>query len=253
VVTSIGLDHQDWLGHDLGQIACEKVAIARAGKPLLLGEGIPPEGLEKAQDIGAVSEQLGREIPWSCKGPRLVTPSLPWCDGVSLKAGLIASNVLLAGLALERLQALPDPKTCHEVLGHLSMPGRCESRREAGIELILDVAHNSDAIKHLAEFLQALPPVSRRVTIFAAMADKPIEAMTDVLNAFTDEWFLVPLSGDSRALPVEALAARVRSTKPITCFASVPEAWNAASARAERVLACGSFLTVGAVQACLHG
>ena len=237
VVTSVGLDHADWLGTDLLGIAREKLAIGRAGRPLLLGPQMPEGTDDLARSIGARTLRLG---------PALAHPLLA---GFAAPAGLLKDNLSLALLALEALNMLPEAGRIASVLADLRVPGRCERITRSDGEDIYDVAHNVDAVSHLAAWLDQLPPVRSTAIVFAALADKPIEAMSDILDPRTQHWYIAPLP-DPRGLGAEALRARMRVHKPVTIASSVEQACEAARVNAQRVVVCGSFLTVGAAR---HG
>lgn len=247
VVTSVGLDHQEWLGSELDQIGREKAAIARPGKPLLLGRAVPASARQVGHELGAQLIGLGQEWSFELKQGRIIPDrAAAWCDGIQVPANLVVDNLLLAGLALEALGLLPDPQTSQQVLGQLRVPGRCERRLVGQREEIIDVAHNLDAVAHLAAYLRSLPACDSTTIIFAALADKPIEQMSATLDPWATAWIIVPLSGP-RALPVDALASRMCSSKPITRADSVAAALVAARNTAQRIVVCGSFLSVAAV------
>ena len=227
VVTSIGLDHAEWLGTDLNQIAREKLAIGRAGKPLLTGPGVPQAACEQAMEQGIDVRRLNTR--------RLADDACP--------AGLVRDNLELACGALQSLNML-DAEPAH-VLSRLRVPGRCERHIEDAHEVIYDVAHNLDAIEHLAAYLRTLPQQAPVFAVFSALSEKPIEQMSAMLDPLLDGWCLFGLD-DPRGLAVADLQARVVSTKPSYACQSFDQAMDKARSLGRRIVVCGSFLTVSA-------
>ena len=229
IVTSVGLDHAEYLGTDLEQIAAEKLAIGRRDRKLLAGDTVPSEAMERARGQGMHVVPL-RDLRSQARA-------------VPVPPGLLASNVQLAWLAAKELDMLPPAAAMHAALAELRLPGRCERRQWQGLELILDVAHNREAAAHLAEYLRNLPPSRHTCLIFAALADKPVEEMSAELDALADQWLLVPLS-DARALSPGELDRRLRGRAPRKACASVSEALQWARRNSQRAVVWGSFLTV---------
>ncbi len=231
VVTSVGLDHAEYLGSDLAGIAREKLAIGRPGRPLLLGRDLPREAVEDARRAGRQVKMLDETALPAALG------SIRW------PPGLVTDNLQLAVLALQSLQALPDWPATRRALEQLTLPGRCELRRLEDSELILDVAHNREAAHHLAEYLRTLPPRRPTTMVFAALGDKPVEDMTAELDPLADQWLLVPLDSE-RALSPAQLAGRLRVSGPVRCCASMAEALDQVRGSRGRGVVWGSFLTV---------
>lgn len=227
VVTSIGLDHEDWLGSDLNGIAHEKLAIGRPEKPLLVGPGVPQLACDQARANGIDVRSLST---------RFVSEDV--CP-----PGLVQSNLELACAALQALNMLNTNPA--DVLPQLRVPGRCERHVEARHEVIYDVAHNLDAIEHLAAYLRDLPAQQPVIAVFSALADKPIEQISAMLDPLLDGWCLFGID-DTRGLSVEALQARVESSKPKHPCQSFDQAMDKARSLGRRIVVCGSFLTVSA-------
>ncbi len=236
VVTSIGLDHAEYLGSDLAGIAREKLAVGRVGRPLWLGRGIPAAPVEDARRQGIEVRLLDSAALPSLRCPK----------------ALVADNLQLAVLALQSLQLLPDAAATRHALENLKLPGRCERRSLGEAELILDVAHNREAARHLAEYLQALTPRRPTTMVFAALADKPVEDMTAELDPLADQWLLVPLDSE-RALSPAQLATRLRGAAPVQCCQSMAQALEQVRKSGGRGVVWGSFLTVALAGELTHG
>lgn len=264
VITSIGLDHQDWLGPTREHIGREKAGILRRDRPAILGSAdMPVSVFEVAGEIGAPLQQYGRDFEatrlpdegdharwlWRDQGP-LPAPAL---------TGPIqyqnAATAFAAFAALLRSRAELTPKQpwgialMREALECVHLPGRFERLPASATEpeWILDVAHNEDSARTLA---LALAPQPRRRTIGVAgiLADKDAEAIGSVLAPHIDEWVLCGLAGP-RGGEAEDLRARLPAgCRTVALVADVLEGCAAARALArseDRIVVFGSFLVVG--------
>ena len=250
VLTSIALDHADWLGDDVGVIATEKAAIGRRGRPFVLGEPSPPETLSPfVRDGGFELVDVGARPPSDLPETGL--------------AGLHQRRNAACALAVaERLDArLPtDSDVAHAALFGTSLAARFEERVAGETLVVLDVAHNPAAAAALASTWRERFGETRAVAVFAAFADKDIEAIAAALAGTVSRWCCAALDGP-RAASREELNERVRAgldaDTPLDTFGSVDaalvKARELASAHDAPVLACGSFLTVAAVHAALDG
>lgn len=255
VVTSIGLDHTEWLGDTLEQIAGEKAGIFRWGRPAVIGT--PASSLaEHARAIGAHAWVLGQDFGWheapqgwSWWGPGKRRDGLPW---PRLRGRHQCDNAALALMSLECLSRdLPVSQVAVRLgLQTASLPGRFQVL--PGVPtLVLDVAHNVPGVERLAANLQALKQGGGRLqAVCGLLADKDAEGIGRVLLDLADGWHLARPDAP-RGLPAEALRQGLLQAgvdRPIAIFASVAEALDAARAQAspdDKVLVFGSFVTVG--------
>lgn len=257
VVTTVALDHQDYLGHDLDGIGAEKAGIARRDRPLVIGDPQPPAGLlASAAKIGARLLRAGvsfRAEPgeagrWSYvdeTGSRLDLPQ-PALAGAVQRLNAAAAIAALRALA-PRLM-VPE-QAIAAGLKAVHLPGRLQ-QLGGDPQLILDVAHNPQAARQLATWLIENPRAGRSVAVFGALADKDIEAICTALADCFEAWHLVGLDV-TRGLNVQALqrraATRIDASR-LRASASMTDALAAASleaGRGGRVLIFGSFHTVG--------
>ena len=255
VITSIGVDHRDWLGDSRDQIAREKAGICRAGRPAVCGDPDPPPGLgAAAADIGARLYVAGRDFRhalsgdgWRWTGPNGEISLLP-LPGIPGVRQLGNASAALMALDLLRSRFPVDSKSIAEGLAACRLPGRLE-RLEGEPEILLDVAHNPDAASALAEALQSGPPAVRCVAVFAVYADKDIDGIVRALGSSIDAWYVAPLPAP-RGATGEAVASTLASARihvPVYVHDSVANA--AAAARSDagsggRVVVFGSFETV---------
>ena len=267
VVTTVDIDHTGWLGSDRESIGREKAGIARAWKPLVLGEVDPPSSvLRHAYAIGANAIRLGSDFfhepvdaahwRWREVGAELRLPA-PRLAAPPQRAN--ASTAIAALRALPR--ALPEAAFAQGV-ATATLPGRLQCLQRDGVEIVLDVAHNPQAARELAAWLRRRSPAPT-VAVFAALADKDAAAMVQALDGQVGHWYLAGLEQAGRGQEVDSLAARLDGTVAGVATgvssgdARVADALAraiAAVAPGGRVLVFGSFHTVAeALQALRSG
>lgn len=258
VVTSIDLDHQDWLGSNRETIGREKAGIFRSHKPAICVDRDPPNSLlniaaEQRADLLLAERDLSwfpAAGGWTWKGvdgdgepvwfSDLPLPNLP----LPSVAAALQAFVLLGNRINETRLAT--------VLKASRLPGRCQRLQYQGRDIILDVAHNPAAAAYLAERLR--PFASRRtLAVFAVMADKDYPAMVSALAPVVDEWFVCGLADNPRAAKADALLSCVQTLGQSghSCD-TVATGFAEAVANAEegdQVLVAGSFFTVAVVLA----
>lgn len=258
-VTSIGLDHQDWLGADRDAIGVEKGGVYHAGRVAVCGDRAPPAAM--LQDTAArgvdlwVRERefkvLAGTTGWDLHTPRGTWSGLP----VPALAGAFQTDNAATACAL--LLGVQDmlPVSREAVVTGLSsvrVPGRLE-RIAGAVEHLLDVAHNPDAAAVLATHLRATRTAGRTLLVLGVLADKDAAGIARVLLPQVDETHAAGLGGP-RGRSGTDLAALLRASVPgaqVTAHADVPSAHRAAlqAARAgDRIVVCGSFLVVGEVR-----
>jgi dihydrofolate synthase/folylpolyglutamate synthase len=265
VVTSIDLDHCDWLGRDRETIGREKAGIFRGGRPAILGSRAMPASIgEYAREIGASLLQLGRDFDairngerWTWRGLRSEQRDLP---PPALYGQTQYDNAAAVLAALEALESrLPVPRAAIERgLQTVTLPGRFQIIRRSDprpIEWILDVAHNPAAARTLAAQLAASDRKERRIAVCGVLSDKDIEGIVSELRNSFHVWVIVGLQG-ARALSPDALAERVRKVgvRVEAVAADVVAGCLAAQELAgagDRIVVFGSFLTVGPALALL--
>lgn len=253
VITSIGLDHGQWLGRTRLAVGREKAGIARPDRPLIVGEKRLPRGLaEVLADSQAKLLLAGRDFNWRARqdGFELVTSaSRRKFPRPSLAGRWQHGNAACAVMAIEALSALPvDYGALCGGLTKINLPGRYQHVCHSP-EVIVDVAHNPAAARSLAAVLG--PSRGPSTAVFSAFGDKDIVGMVKPLNRCFDHWIVAPLSGP-RALTGEQMAAdlaRSAVTGGVETVESVPEALRRALDRSGhygRVVVFGSFHTVAA-------
>ena len=258
VVTSIGLDHQAFLGNTRDSVGYEKAGIARPGKPLICGEQDPPARfLSTLADIAPRYYQVGREFAWHLRdadGSWQVR--LQQSDGGELLLSPLAAvnlprdNLLLA-LQACALAGIPlSAEGVSRTLQQLHLPGRMDWRqihwRGSQRHLCLDVGHNPHAANWLAGQLRASRQPLRAV--FSALDDKDVAGVVEALQGCFVDWAVAPLPSP-RSRPAAQLADMLQAQgEQVQAFARVAEAIEAQlDADAESaIMVFGSFFTVAA-------
>jgi dihydrofolate synthase/folylpolyglutamate synthase len=255
VITTVDLDHQDYLGNDREAIGAEKAGILRAGKPAVLAERDPPSSvLRRAYAIGAFAirgqsdylyrrDEDGGGWRWHEPGYSVRLP-LPALDAPAQLDNAAAAIAALRALPLEF-----DDDNIRAGITATRVPGRLQ-RVASHPEIVVDVGHNPQAARQLAQWLEATPKTTHAV--FSALADKDIGEIGRILGDAITTWHVAGI-GDAgaRGLDGAAVASRLGASVAadrIVVHATVAEALAAARGLAkpdDRVLVFGSFHTVG--------
>jgi len=254
VITTVDLDHQEYLGPDRETIGFEKAGIIRAWKPVVFGEKDPPSSaLRRAYELGATairghSDYLidKQENSWCWREPGYeIQLPMP-----ALAAPVQIENAAAAIAALRALSDdIQDPAII-EGVRNAKVPGRLQKISEQP-DVILDVAHNPQAARQLSQWLLEHPKIT--YAVFAALADKEIETIVSLLKPSIEHWFLAGIDdAGSRNLSAAQLEMRVKcliAEPAVSCHDDIAVALQAAQQQAkpdERVLVFGSFHTVAA-------
>lgn len=253
IVTSIGVDHADYLGDTREKIAYEKAGIFRKDKIAICGDFHPPQSLmDYAHQIDAVlfcqNLQYGYEtdgFTWNWWSETNRFENLPDCR-------LALQNMSTVLMAVEVLQSkLPVKRDAIETaLQIVTLPGRLQVI-EGEINQIFDVSHNPAAVEFLVTYLKKHPCSGKTRAVFSMLADKDIHGTLWVIKDFIDEWYIAPLTSE-RAASIKVLEYCFRKTGIETFYPcdTVLNAYQAAlknSQKGDRIIVFGSFHTVAEV------
>jgi len=258
IVTSVDLDHMDYLGDTREQIGFEKAGIYRAGRPAICADPRPPDKLlDYARQIGADLRCANRDFSaqrseggWTYRGPHACWTGLPL---PVMRGSFQLRNAAGALAALEALQArlTVSEDAIRAGLAAAQVPGRFQRIAQAP-DIILDVAHNPEAARALADALREQPVAGRTLAVVGMLADKDAAGVFAALREAVDAWW-VCTPASPRAQGAVALAAILRAqvaNAPISVQPDVKTAFAEAQRVAredDRILVFGSFYTVAAV------
>ncbi|HEV8257312.1 MAG TPA: bifunctional tetrahydrofolate synthase/dihydrofolate synthase [Casimicrobiaceae bacterium] len=261
VVTTIAIDHTDYLGISREDIGREKAGIFRAGRVAVCADPDPPTALiDRAREIGAVLLRIGVDFgfvaeqkQWRYFGPGGARHGLPY---PALRGAYQLANAAAALTALDALRArLPvDMGAVREALVSIELPGRFQVLPGRPVT-VLDVAHNVQAARALADTVAAMGFHPQTLAVFGIMADKDIDAVIAALKPRVDRWLvatLPPPRGATAMLLRRHLEQAGVVADAIRTFDDAGAAYRAAremAAEADRIIVFGSFLTVAAALA----
>jgi dihydrofolate synthase/folylpolyglutamate synthase len=211
VITSIGLDHCEWLGDTREKIAVEKAGILRQGKPAVCGDHEPPERLIAiARTLSAPLFCQGRDFgytqhadgQWSFWNESTRTQALPM-------PGLAIENAatVLQTLSLLSQRFPVDNEALRVGLQNASLPARIQTLRWEGLTLIIDVAHNPQAASLLAKYLQRTACSGKTLAVFAMLKDKDIAATALAIKNCIDRWYVAGITNARGATGEETAQA----------------------------------------------
>ena len=264
IITSIDLDHMEFLGPDRESIGREKAGIMRAGKPVIVSDPMAPQSvIDHAHEIGADLWRFGTDFnftgdkqqwAWAGRGRRYAGLSYPALRG--------ANQLVNASGALAAFEAIRDklPVTAQAVrtgLAMVELPGRFQII-PGQPTMVLDVAHNPHSVAALTANLDAMGYFPVTHAVFGAMADKDLTPMLTKIGPLIDRWYFTDLP-TPRADTAAHLQQKWNALQMVTgtrrevktsLYANPEAALQAAIAAADpadRIVVFGSFYTVGGV------
>lgn len=267
LVTSIGLDHTEWLGSDREAIGREKAGIFRRGTPAVCGDPDPPASLlATAHALGSPLHVRGRDFDvltaaadgsWSWRGPAGERRDLP---PLTLTGAFQLGNAASVLMVVELLGSLLPvaPERVSSGLAGARVAGRCQ-RLPGRVPCLVDVAHNADGARALAAVLAAErrgePGIGigagRTLAVFGALDDKDLEGMAAAMADVVSVWYVAAPRAE-RAASAERLAAAVAvgARAAARVHPDLATAWREAlrdAAPGDRLLVFGSFYTAAEI------
>ena len=258
IVTSVAIDHADYLGATRELIGLEKAHVYRAGRPAICSDPEPPQSLlDHAQSIDADLWRFGRDFnyqgdrqQWAYAGRHLRRASLPYPALRGANQLLNASGALAA---LEALAAkLPvSQQAVRQGLLTVQLPARFQVL-PGRPTIVLDVAHNPHAAAVLAENLDMMGFYPQTHGVFGMLNDKDIGGVARRVGNRVDHWYVGPTAG-ARGASAASIARQIKAVMPaasVSEHASVADALASAREHAkadDRILAFGSFISVAEV------
>ncbi|SHO58223.1 bifunctional tetrahydrofolate synthase/dihydrofolate synthase [Vibrio quintilis] len=249
VVTSLAIDHIDWLGDDLEKIGYEKSGIFRPGRPAICGQYLPPASVAGyADEIGAKLYQAGIQYDhdvtddvWCWKNGAFELDQLP-IPGLPLPNAATALMALqCSGLEITDVQVV-------EGLKKAALPGRMQVIHHSPL-VMLDVAHNPHSAAYLAEQISRNYPDRNIHIVIGMLHDKDIAETVSAFIPVAGDWYPASLEGPRAASAVE-IRQYIPESSACQTYSSPTEAFKAAMTHVSQddvILVVGSFFTVGEV------
>jgi dihydrofolate synthase/folylpolyglutamate synthase len=260
VLTSVALDHQDWLGDTREAIAREKLGIARPGRPLIIGEQDYPAGFEQlVAETGANALFAGKDFSHTDGNPfatsligsfneqpgQLEIDQLAQSSLLAINKTVALQALLAAGIALEI-------DTSRRALHQVGLTGRQQRINFRGVEVILDVAHNPAAATKLAQTLAAQQ--GAYLAVASVLDDKDWSGILGAMSPVISHWHIAEISQSSRASKGQYLLDLLYNAgQSGDLHRSIEEAFLQAidavsvDSEAQRIVVFGSFHTVALV------
>jgi len=255
IVTTVDLDHMDYLGHTREAIGFEKAGIYRPEKTAICGDFDPPQSLIKhAELIHADLKIIGKDFGYEAHHDSfdflidstfVMNLPLPKLQGDFQLAN--ATNALMAVKAMEDKLPLTEISIQKGITLTL-LPGRFQEVKKMP-SLILDVAHNPQAARSLSHNLKTHVVPGKTIAVFSILKDKDIFGVINELNLDIDDWFIAEIQNE-RAASIENISNTIQKINPsahIEAFKNIQEAYQFASkevTRNDRIIVFGSFFTV---------
>ncbi len=202
IITSICIDHTDWLGDTRTAIAVEKAGVFRANCPAIVGDIDPPNSLiDCAQQTEAQLLLINHDFSytksaqhwtWQCSNKKLEQLPLP-----NLKGEHQYRNASTSLMAIESLQdKIPvSNKATHDGLENAYISGRFQLiKTENSAPILLDVSHNPQAAKALLDYLNAEFSELPVYAIFNMMSDKDMQSVVTLMQAKIEHWYISPVN-----------------------------------------------------------
>lgn len=260
LITSIDVDHVEYLGPDREAIGREKAHVMRTGRPAIVSDPLPPRSVvDHAREIDADLWLVGRDFAhggdrqqWSWRGRSMRFNALAYPALRGANQLLNAAGVLAVFEAL-RPRLPVGAQAVRQGLATVELPGRFQIVPGQPV-LVLDVAHNPQSVATLAVNLDQMGYYPRTHAVLGAMHDKDLAGLLARIAPLIDAWHVTDLP-TPRAARADDLAAAVRAASaardvPVQAHAEPAAALAAAVAAADpadRILVFGSFYTVGGV------
>jgi dihydrofolate synthase/folylpolyglutamate synthase len=260
VVTSIGLDHQEYLGDDIEQIGREKAGVFRAGRPVVLG-AVTASVAEAAAELGCPTWRVGEDFlvegneDRAAQTWRFVVPEggrAPF-PGTGLALELYLGPLAPANCALALVAAAtllgPEALDAAPVLAGTALPGRLELVEYGGRKLLVDVAHNPAGATFLAAELGRRYPGTRFTAVLSVLRDKDAAGIVDALSGHVAQWIAAPSAG-ARGQDARTLADGLgpRRMEVADTFAAALDLAVSSTPAEDGILVVGSFSAVEQVR-----
>jgi dihydrofolate synthase / folylpolyglutamate synthase len=259
IITNVSLDHTDYLGHGIGDIAGEKAGIIKKGKPVVSGvEGSARQIIEEtAANLRSPLYELYRDFSYEKKADQVMSYKGLTNSYDDLSISLRGDHQLKNGaLALCATELLPlhgfslEEDSIRKGLAHTIWHGRLEVVHE-NPTIVLDGAHNPDGARTLVEFLRSHYTDRNKVLIFGVMKDKDYREIVEIVTPHVGTTILTKPATE-RALPPRELEGQVKNAIITEDIRSALVTARNIAGKEDVILITGSFYTVGEAKQILN-
>ncbi|KTC75240.1 dihydrofolate:folylpolyglutamate synthetase FolC [Legionella birminghamensis] len=253
IITTVDYDHQEYLGTTLEAIGTEKAGILRKGKPFIgASSNLPASVLKRARELSSPSLINGTNYSYTLAESsisinfqeKILTFPRPHLHPDSTSASIIAALILSDKLPVK------EADICSSI-EKVNLPARLQMIRRGEKTLLLDVAHNPQSARFLAEFVTRQKIHGNIHAVFSALNDKDIKGIVEPLLPLVNYWYPARLNSKRACIAEQLLKELPTSNEQMTGYFDSPEeAYNAAFRQAKAgdlIIAFGSFILVGAV------
>lgn len=253
IITTVDLDHQDYLGDTKEAIGFEKAGILRANKPFIYADDTPPQSV--------VEQALALDSPRLCYSLQItkdslhILTSIPSAEQINVPLPKInakaAAAAIVASAHLHSILPIKSSYWC-EAMQKVAILGR-QQVLEGDVSVVFDVAHNPQAVMLLADFVKKYSSKGKVHAVFSGLQDKDLRGLIKPMHSYVDFWYPAVLSS-KRAASKSLLKTVFKAEKCLipADFSDPLTAYQVAMQHArpgDLVVVYGSFLTVGAVMA----
>ncbi len=246
VITTIDLDHQDWLGTNREVIGFEKAGIFRANGKAVCGDFNPPDSVKQQ----VAQKQV--DIVWQDRDFSYQTQANTWSwQGKAVqyngytKPNMPLQNASTVLAALEQLNISLKPELVEACFKKFQLAGRWQ-KLASSPDIFIDVAHNPESIRFMREKVEQIDCIGKKIAVFGMLKDKDIETVVDCIKDSFDIWYLADIN-QVRGATASDLKQYFAESTQIQCFESIKQAYEAAQAYAQAddlIVAFGSFWVI---------
>ena len=202
IITNIDLDHQEFLGDSIEEIAYEKAGIAKSNKPMIYGDTVAVPIIEKQANLVDAKlvvrdrefsiQKEANQFSWAGVEHTIKAIKIPehWAQG---EINNLATS--LAAIESYNSSLLPTTEMLNNILKDFFIPGRFELIK-SGTNWVLDVAHNPAAAKNFRERLSTLNIKQNNTMIFSMMKDKNLDLFINVFKDIISDWIVCKMNTD---------------------------------------------------------
>lgn len=257
IITTVDLDHQEYLGSTIDAIGYEKAGILRANQPFVYADDNPPTSvINKAYELQTSLQCLGKQYSYYLKeGSFHVVLADGQCLSLprpNIHLNAAAAAVVVSDILNYRVPVMQEHLI--EAMNTVRLSARQQLVYSNGVTILLDVAHNPQAVALLAEFICNYSYTGKVHAVFSGLKDKDLRGLIKPMLEYVDFWYLATLQS-KRAANESMLMDALGAAFAENCFSDPAKAYTAAMHKAslgDIIVVYGSFLTVSAVMLTLN-